>query len=175
MKIFILDGCKTKNENVYNKINNYYKDSDITWFRVLDNSISYCTGCWSCWVKTPGRCVHRDDTHNMLTGIINSDLFINLTENSLGFMTSDSKRAIDKMVTLIHPYIDIVEDECHHLNRYDEFPKIGLIFIDKLSDVTDFDRLSKITSREALNFRTEHVFSVHVTDDKEDFNESLYI
>lgn len=23
-------------------------------------AVKDCVGCWSCWIKTPGRCIHKD-------------------------------------------------------------------------------------------------------------------
>jgi multimeric flavodoxin WrbA len=26
-----------------------------------EKKIEYCIGCYTCWTKTPGRCLHKDD------------------------------------------------------------------------------------------------------------------
>jgi len=30
-------------------------------YYVVDLNIKGCVGCFSCWTKTPGKCIHRDD------------------------------------------------------------------------------------------------------------------
>jgi multimeric flavodoxin WrbA len=30
-------------------------------FTLSDMNLKFCTGCWSCWVKTPGVCSQKDD------------------------------------------------------------------------------------------------------------------
>jgi multimeric flavodoxin WrbA len=32
---------------------------------VRDLAVNPCRGCFGCWTKTPGRCVHRDDMEMM--------------------------------------------------------------------------------------------------------------
>ncbi|MBN2526721.1 MAG: hypothetical protein JXR76_10025 [Deltaproteobacteria bacterium] len=34
-------------------------------FTLHQMSISRCTGCFGCWVKTPGQCVVADDSHQL--------------------------------------------------------------------------------------------------------------
>ncbi len=176
MKLFVIDGCVGENQKLREELENYYSTEGYTveWFNIRDKNISYCIGCWSCWLKTPGVCVHKDDTVKLLKGVINSDLCIHLTENSLGFTTSHSKKAFDKLVALIHPYIEIVQGECHHRKRYNKAPKFGLIFLDEQKDVEDFAVVKNISKRQFLNFRTELVFSIHIKNDKEVNYENLY-
>ena len=34
-----------------------------------------CTGCWSCWIKTPGRCIHKD-LDEFYKAYLNADIVI---------------------------------------------------------------------------------------------------
>lgn len=29
-------------------------------FNLAELKISHCVGCWTCWWKTPGRCIYQD-------------------------------------------------------------------------------------------------------------------
>ena len=33
----------------------------IEFFQLSKMNLKYCTGCWSCWYKTPGLCPIKDD------------------------------------------------------------------------------------------------------------------
>ena len=35
-----------------------------------------CTGCWGCWVKTPGICASRDASVEMDRAVINADFVL---------------------------------------------------------------------------------------------------
>ena len=130
-------------------------------FTVRDLDIKYCCGCWSCWVKTPGKCIQKDDMPRILRSMINSDLTIFISPIVMGFVSSLQKKISDKMIPLVHPYIKICENECHHQARYDKYPKLGLLLIeDDLVKKEDVAIINQIYNRTALNMKTELSFSV---------------
>jgi len=177
MKIFVLDGCKQDYDNVKVNLNAELamRGHQVEWFKVKDKEIQYCVGCWTCWTKTPGKCIHNDDTTPLLEGVINSDFFIHLTENSLGFNTSLSKKAHDKLVALLHPHIELVNGECHHVMRYEKVPNMGLIYIDTSNNPSDYSLVKEVTERQALNLRNKLKFSEHITNVEEVRFENLML
>ena len=93
-----------------------------------DMEIKYCTGCWSCWWgPTPGECVFKDDSHAVCREYINSDLVIFASPLIMGFTSALLKKVQDKLIPLLHPYIEFDQGECHHKKRYDCYPGLGLI------------------------------------------------
>ena len=48
--------------------------------------------------------------------------------HSKSFISAKLKTVNDRSIPLVHPYIEIVNDECHHIKRYDEYPKLARIF-----------------------------------------------
>lgn len=173
MKILLLDGTAGEgcSDGLKKIIEFYEKDGhEIIHFKLEDKEILFCMGCWSCWFKTPGRCIHKDDTQIMLRNVINSDLVIHFTQNSLGFATSLTKKALDKFVPLVHPYIEIVNGECHHEKRYEKYPQMGLIYVDDSRDIEDFNITRKIFERASLNFKTELKFAVSIDRKGEDLS-----
>lgn len=117
--------------------------------------IRYCTGCWSCWLKTPGECMHRDDMPAVYKAVMASDLVFFASPVIMGFMSGLMKRANERLVPLIHPYAEIARDECHHRGRYDRYPGLGLI-LGKGPDTDDEDvRITTdIIRRDAINFKS---------------------
>lgn len=137
-------------------------------FKLRDMDIKYCTGCWNCWLKTPGVCMHRDQMPDILRSIINSDLTVFLSPIVMGFVSKHIKKANDRMIPLVHPYIGIFNNECHHLKRYRHYPKLGLVLLtdnDGRIDTqnSDTEIITGIYRRIAVNLRTSLQFSV-VTD-----------
>ena len=43
---------------------------------VTNINIEPCTGCFSCWNKTPGTCVIRDEMSEVLAGLIAADIIV---------------------------------------------------------------------------------------------------
>lgn len=141
-------------------------------FRLRDMDIRYCTGCWHCWLKTPGVCIHQDQMPDILSSIVNSDLTVFLSPVVMGFVSSHLKKANDRMIPLVHPYIGIFSNECHHLKRYSHYPKFGLLLLwDKGSgtEIQDVDAgiITDIYRRMALNMKSELKFSVITDGDAE--------
>jgi len=90
-------------------------------------SIGYCTGCWSCWWKSPGRCSIRDDMESLLGEIARADLVVWASPLVHGNVTALLKKAQDRFIPMIHPYLCIRHGEFHHRARYSHYPDIGLI------------------------------------------------
>lgn len=129
----------------------HLKDFDLT-----KMDIRSCTGCWGCWVKTPGECIIRDDMVHVLEGIIQSDLTLFIAKPVLGYVNGTMKMAMDRTIPLVHPYIMLVQNECHHRKRYLKYPRFGLILEDS-GDLEPEDRniIEHLFQRYALNFKSE--------------------
>jgi multimeric flavodoxin WrbA len=50
--------------------------SEIFNIYLSEKTIKYCTGCYSCWFKTPGICVIKDDMKELISLIDNTDILI---------------------------------------------------------------------------------------------------
>jgi multimeric flavodoxin WrbA len=86
-----------------------------------------CSGCFGCWVKTPGECVKRDDSARICRSAINSDLWVLASPLTMGFTTALLKRAADQAIPLLHPYFVMEGGEIHHRARYARYPAIALL------------------------------------------------
>ncbi|MBD3419511.1 MAG: hypothetical protein GF398_05265 [Chitinivibrionales bacterium] len=49
-------------------------DIDLT-----SQSIHSCIGCYHCWIREPGVCIHRDDMTNILQHFLSADIIVNCT------------------------------------------------------------------------------------------------
>ncbi|MDA3928082.1 MAG: NAD(P)H-dependent oxidoreductase [Prolixibacteraceae bacterium] len=123
---------------------------------VLENKqINYCNGCWSCWWKTPGICPQKDDMHEIYKSYMKSDMVLHFSSLDMGFVSSKLKTINDRTIPLVHPYMTIVNGECHHKKRYDKYPYLGLIVDPKKDNNEDLEITRDLYSRMALNFKTE--------------------
>ncbi len=122
-------------------------------------NLRYCTGCFGCWVKTPGRCHVQDGSEIVCREMLQNDLVIWASPMKMGFPGELIKRSIDKSIPLIHPYFEVVHGEAHHRARYERYPLLGLL-LEKEDDTDEEDLrlVQNIFSRAALNLKSRLAF-----------------
>jgi len=101
---------------------------------VVDLDINGCLGCFSCWWKTPGRCVQRDDMDWILPAINESDILLLGTpiygRNTTHYLQRN---------TLPEMY---VEDEAtRHPSRTKKNPRLVLVSTCGFPDLANFDHV----------------------------------
>ena len=124
--------------------------------KLADKHIKQCVGCWSCWVKTPGRCFVKDDSDDIRRAILQSGLVLFASPLRMGFTSALLKTLQDKLIPLVHPYLELVQKEAHHIRRYPSYPLLGLL-VEKEPDTDEEDLqiVKRIYERLALNFKTK--------------------
>ncbi len=165
MKICILNGNPGSGRN---GLDRYLKElgaaleaekHSVVQFALKDLTIKYCTGCFGCWVRTPGECVVKDDSAIVCRELVQSDLALYASPVIMGFPSTLVKKTGDKLIPLIHPYFVIDHGEVHHRARYDHYPQLGLILQrQKDTDDEDMDIITRIYERTALNMKSSLAF-----------------
>ncbi len=91
--------------------------------------------------------------------VINADFVLWAAPLKMGFPSELLKRAMDKHLPLIHPYMVVDQSEAHHLKRYTHYPRVGLL-IEKEADTDERDLqiITDIYCRTAINFKTRLEF-----------------
>lgn len=132
-------------------------------FVIRDMKMHYCQGCWDCWTKTPGICSLKDDGEEYLKALRNADYVLYCSPVKAGFITSNTKKALDRFIPNVLSHISIYDGECHHLERYPDKPKVlGAVLLDdgKITESSadlifrNFDRIQKnMRSKKSIRFR----------------------
>ena len=137
------------------------KGNQVAHIFLRELPLKYCTGCWGCWVKTPGKCQSDSASQEMDEAIINSDFLLWAAPLKMGYPSELLKMAMDKHLPLIHPYMVVDQYEAHHLKRYDIYPRIGLL-VEKepFTDKQDLEIVTQLFQRTALNFKSRLYFSL---------------
>ena len=136
----------------------------------------YCTGCWSCWVKTPGRCIYADDSDIVCRAVINSDFVLFTSPVIMGYLSAILKKFMDKLIPLVHPYTTVDQGEAHHRHRYapKDYPPGGLL-LEKTpgTDSEDIQIIQAIQARTMLNLKTRNVFTMLTDQAVEDVADAI--
>lgn len=77
-----------------------------------------CVGCFSCWNKTPGVCVFKDDMPGVLEKMLDLDLLVWATPLYHFGMTARLKRIMERTLPLAKPWIVSDGEHYHHPIRY---------------------------------------------------------
>jgi multimeric flavodoxin WrbA len=117
----LFDLRQKQDEEMIGAIRNHYNEH-LKVVRLGDQPITACIGCWTCWLKTPGRCAMKDQMAEACPDYINSDTVILLMDTAQGFISYQAKAFLDRTIPHYHPYIEVVDGECHHVARYQRYP-----------------------------------------------------
>ena len=181
MKICLINGNpgveNSGFEDSYNQlvkilVNNH----EVTSYVLREKKIKSCTGCFSCWVKTPGECIFSDDTADIRKKTIHSDLVLFASPIIMGFTSALLKHVQDKMIPLLHPYILFVDKECHHEKRYENYPKTGVLY-QKMEDTTqeELHIIEEIYNRYVINFHSDLILFENIQNSPEEIAHALNI
>lgn len=126
---------------------------NVSYFPLSRMNIKQCRGCWNCWWKTPGICSLNDEAEPVMKAVIHSELVIFASPLIAGFTSSTLKTTQDRLIALLHPYIELVDGECHHRKRYESYPDFALLLQKEAdTDEEDIKIITDIYHRLAINF-----------------------
>jgi multimeric flavodoxin WrbA len=87
-------------------------------WRLRDDKIAWCAGCFKCWTQTPGVCAHHDDGRAFAERWVHSDLVVFLTPVTFGGYSSELKKALDHVIPILQPFMQKRQGETRHPQRY---------------------------------------------------------
>ena len=117
--------------------------------------ITPCTGCFTCYAKTPGTCIHSDDMPALIERIRSANMMVLATPIYLDGMTSLAKIFIDRLVTFLDPHFEPDQEGLRHPLRW-EFPeKLFLVSVCGYPGLANFDPLLAHLKKIARNLHSE--------------------
>jgi len=129
--------------------------NDVRELTLRDMDVHGCTGCFGCWLKTPGECVQHDDGVEICRAVINCDLVVFAAPMVMGYPSALVKRSVERLLPLLHPYIEIEGGEMHHRKRYERYPDLGLIVsAGSDTDAEDLELTRYLWERLARDFKS---------------------
>jgi multimeric flavodoxin WrbA len=97
-----------------------------------------CVGCFGCWLKTPGRCILKDDSELTGRAMATSDFVLFAYPLVMGFTTSLMRWASEKLIITLLPYFSVIKGEVRHKWRYKSKPRLGVL-LQREEDTDDED------------------------------------
>ena len=85
---------------------------------IIDLDIKGCTGCFSCWWRTPGKCVHRDDMDWILPKMVEADAIVFGTPVYIYNINHHLQRLRERTLPLAQPDMEIREGGTQHPSRF---------------------------------------------------------
>jgi hypothetical protein len=82
-----------------------------------DKNIKHCSGCFTCWTKTPGKCIHNDDMEDLLVKVSEADIIVYATPLYYYTVTGIMKDFMDRMLPLNNREIVKNNDTYSHPRR----------------------------------------------------------
>lgn len=129
------------------------KNAEIKAMDLGKENYKDCIGCWNCWVKTPGVCIHKDSMIDIYREYVSCNRVVLILDTAQGFISGRSKAFIDRLIPLYHPYITIINGEMMHRNRYDNYPDIDFYFNSSGLSIEEESVVEDYAFRVAYHFR----------------------
>ena len=101
--------------------------ADIEHVKLKDMKINPCTGCYTCWTKTPGECIFQDDMIDLRLKFRKADLIIFVSPLYIFNVTGIMKNFLDRLLPNMKPYMLVEDGETKHPHRYPEDKQQGFI------------------------------------------------
>lgn len=104
--------------------------------------IRYCSGCYTCWTKTPGICLHQDDmTQELFPKWLASDLVVYAFPLYHFTVNAAMKAFIERTLPVAQPFLEQRKDRTTHPLRYKP-PKAVVLSVAGFPEMSVFDQLS---------------------------------
>lgn len=110
---------------------------DASLFDLSEAQFHPCIGCWSCWWKTPGVCIHKD-LEDFYRDYVNAGKVVFWAKPQQGFISSQMKSLFDRMIPLFLPYTTFRNGGTYHRPRYPRYPDIEFYYDYDFQDDEDY-------------------------------------
>jgi len=86
--------------------------------------IHHCDGCYMCWTKIPGQCVHKDVMTELRHKYRSADLVVFASPLYIFNVTGIMKTFMDRLLPILKPYM-LLDESDGHITHPDRYPELG--------------------------------------------------
>ncbi|CCZ85327.1 MAG TPA: flavodoxin family protein [Candidatus Caccosoma faecigallinarum] len=94
-----------------------FNNQSIEFIDLSKLKISNCLGCFSCWTKTPGKCIIRDDAIKIYPKIATSENVLYISKIKYGSYDTIMKTMLERALPIQQAFIQLIDKETHHIQR----------------------------------------------------------
>ena len=129
---------------------------------LVEKEIKHCLGCVDCWIKTPGKCIQKDDMEELIEKFMGSDISVFATPVHIDNVSGIMKNFIDRLIQTRMPHFQLgMDGETRHVNRYERQPKIIMISSCGYPEQSQFQVIRLRLKRFSRNFDMEIVGEIY--------------
>jgi multimeric flavodoxin WrbA/putative sterol carrier protein len=115
--------------------------AEVEIIHLRDKKVKHCLGCFTCWTKTPGICVIKDDmTDEIFPKWLKADLAVYATPLYHYTVNATMKAFIERTLPVIEPFMVRESGLTHHPLRHQP-PKAVFLSVAGFSESSVFDHL----------------------------------
>ena len=96
---------------------NFIQSENSRYVDISKLNIANCLGCFSCWTRTPGKCIIRDDAISVYPLIAKSKNLIYVTKIKFGSYDTPMKVLLERSLPIQKAFIRLYQGEAHHVQR----------------------------------------------------------
>ena len=145
MKLLAFNASPRKSEGTTDVLMESFIDgarksnADVEKHHIVDLDINGCLSCFTCWWKTPGKCVHEDDMDWILPSISEADILFFGTPIYGRNITHYMQRLVERTFPFSLPEMFVKDGQTSHPSRTRKFPSIVLAATCGFPDLNNFD------------------------------------
>lgn len=131
--------------------------AEVELYYTQELAINPCKACFTCWMKTPGKCKQKDDMETLLKKFEVADIWVLATPVYVDGMTGTLKNLLDRLIPLMVPFVEIINGHCRHpLRDGVKKGKVVLVSTCGFWELDNFDPLVAHVKAICANFEREY-------------------
>jgi len=135
---------QSKTELMLNRLVEGMRDAGakVEVVNLRQKNIKNCIGCYTCWTKTPGQCIHKDDmTKELFPKWLESDLVVYATPLYNYTVNATLKAFMERTLPSFEPFFEIHQGRMFHPVRHKN-PAVVVLSVAGMPDEGHFGPLS---------------------------------
>jgi len=168
MKITVFNGAMRGRKSITNMMVQAFLQgagqagADVEDVILVEKKINHCLGCLKCWIKTPGKCIQKDDMAELIEKYMASDLVLIASPLYVDNVTGLTKDFIDRLVPISDPHFELDENgESRHRNTAENYPGIMVMSNCGYPEQSSFQVVRLLFRRIARNLNGRFVAEIY--------------